>query len=539
MGFSYRKILSGLVFLAAIILSISRTLPPRALSINAPANEFSAERARETSKAITKSPRLVGSPAYEDAKVYILEQLAALGLETDVQSTTQDGVRVENILGKLDGSESTDAILLSAHLDSVSNSPGATDDGSGVAEVIEAVRALQAEAPIRNTVIVLFTGPEENCCYGAQAFVTQHPWAVDVHLVVNVDAGGLSGPSILAATGPDAGWLIEEAATVIPDPIASSAIEALGSPATDYTLMFRKAGWLGFDFNLSWNKRIHSPLDNIDNLDPASTQHQGEHMLAIVRHFGNLSLEYPKVPRPIYFDILGLTIVYYPTSWAFFILLCATLLLVAVIILGFRRRYLTFRGIGWGILALMLSLLTVPVLLAIIQLAILQPLLSVNTQLGPSLVGETLISHSIRWGSTILALVTTCLWYTLFSRKKRAGIYDLAIGAYLLLYMGDFASTVAFPAVSFLFAWPLLIGLVAALLCFPSDIGWTGHKKWLQYLGLLGAGVIAVIMFVPGLLIALESIDIRMIYFVPLLLVALLGFLLLPLELLFGKELTG
>ncbi len=338
MDIKARKILSGLILLAATAVAVIRTLPPHALSSDAPARDFSAERALGTIKAIATAPRLVGSPEFENARSFLLAQMKMLGLETDVQDITLDGVSVENTLGRLEGMGSLDAILLSAHLDSVANSPGASDDGSGVAAVLETVRALQAGTPLRNTVIVLFTGPEENCCYGARAFVEQHPWAKAVHLVVNLDAGGVSGPSILAATGAHAGWLIEQAAPILPDPIGSSAIEALGSPATDYTLMFQKAGWVGFDFNLSWSKRIHSPLDNVSNIDLASLQHQGEHMLAVVRHFGNIPLEFPALPRPVYFDILGLVMLYYPTRWAINILVVITLILTAVIIAGANRK---------------------------------------------------------------------------------------------------------------------------------------------------------------------------------------------------------
>jgi hypothetical protein len=69
---------------------------------------------------------------------------------------------------------------------------------------------------------------------------------------------------------------------------------------------------MGFDFTLSWSKRIHSPLDNVADVDLASLQDQGEHMLAVANHFGNLSLEFPKIPRPVYFDLLGLIMLYYP-----------------------------------------------------------------------------------------------------------------------------------------------------------------------------------------------------------------------------------
>jgi len=79
MGFSSRKILSGLV-LSWCNHSCSRLHTSAAcFTTNAPVNEFSAERAIETIQAITSSPRLVGSPAYENAKVYLLAQLTALG----------------------------------------------------------------------------------------------------------------------------------------------------------------------------------------------------------------------------------------------------------------------------------------------------------------------------------------------------------------------------------------------------------------------------------------------------------------------------
>ena len=216
-----RKILTSLVIGASILAAAFRTLPPRPLPADAPAQLFSAGRAFATVKAITSRPRLVGSPAFESAKATVLAQMTAVGLLTEEQDTSLDGVKVENVLGRLHGSLSQDAILLTAHLDSVANSPGATDDGSGVAEVLETMRALQAAGPLRNTVIALITAPEENCCYGARAFVSQHPWARYVRLVVNVDAGGLSGPSILAATGPDEGWLVEQMAGRLPDPVGS------------------------------------------------------------------------------------------------------------------------------------------------------------------------------------------------------------------------------------------------------------------------------------------------------------------------------
>jgi hypothetical protein len=534
-----RKILIALVLFAAVAVVIIRTFPPSALPANAPASEFSAYRAVETIKAIAKSPRLVGSPAYESARDYLIAQLKALGLTVEIQSTTIDGVAVENILGRIKGTSSSEAILLMAHLDSMPTSPGATDDASGVATILETVRVLQAEPPLDNTIIVLFTGPEENCCYGARAFAFQHSWANDVHLVVNVDAGGLSGPSILASTGPDSGWLIREMAGALPDPVGSSAVEALGNPATDYTLELRKDGFIGFDFNLAWDKRIHSPLDNVDNINLASLQHQGEHMLAVVNHFGNLTLDFPKEPRPIYFDILSLTTVYYPTSWAIPFFLAVTLVMGGTLFLGFRRNILTLRGIALGTLALLLSMLTTPLILIIIELVIIR---AIPASGAPGwitgLTGESLLSNSIRWGSVVLALMNTYLWFTFFRKVKRLDRDDLVVGSYLLLYLTAFGTSVLSPALSYFFVWPLLFALAAASLHFLSK-GKARIRDWLQLSGMLGSAVIAIVLFLPMILLALFAIDIRMIFLVPVFVVALLGFLVAPLEILFDKKRGG
>ena len=66
----FRRILIAFVLLAAVSVAAIRTLPPSSLPANAPAGEFSADRAIETIRVIARSPRLVGSPAFEAARDY-------------------------------------------------------------------------------------------------------------------------------------------------------------------------------------------------------------------------------------------------------------------------------------------------------------------------------------------------------------------------------------------------------------------------------------------------------------------------------------
>ena len=107
----------------------------------------------------------------------------------------------ENVVARLEGTnDGGKAFLLMAHYDSVSTAPGASDDGAGVASMLETLRALKAGPPLKNDVIFLFTDGEERGLLGARAFVDSHPWAEDVGVVLNLEARGNTGPAIHGPT---------------------------------------------------------------------------------------------------------------------------------------------------------------------------------------------------------------------------------------------------------------------------------------------------------------------------------------------------
>jgi hypothetical protein len=533
-----RRLFFCLILLVTFIFCIGQSLPPRALPADAPAEVFSASRAAETIRTIARSPRLVGSPSYEAAREYLLQQLQALGFETETQDVMLEGVKVENTLGRRAGTTSSDAILLVAHLDSVPEAPGAMDNASGVAEVLETVRALSAGPALRNTTLVLFTGPEENCCYGARAFATLHPWVRDVRLVINTDAGGVSGPSILAATGPEEGWLIRQMAGVLPHPLGNSVFEAFGHPGTDYSLELKKYGLKGFDFNLSWVKRIHTPLDNIENIHLASIQHQGEHLLAVARHFGEIPLDYPAEPNPVYFDLLGLTIVHYPASWTIPLFILLTLGLGLVLLRAFREKWLRGWGISLGGLAFGLSLVTAPALLLLIHKVYIQPRL-----FGPGAIhlinmlnGDSLLSNGLRWGSVILAFLVLACWYRIIILWKKADRDEIVTGTYLLLYMLAGFAVATMPSVSYLVIWPLLFAFAAMLIRFTGKKSPVAGQTWAAFFGWLAAALVAVILFTSGILNAILSIEIESVYLVPLFVTVLGGFVVGPIVMVFEKS---
>jgi hypothetical protein len=470
-----QAIVSLIVLAAAVFVTIDQTLPPEALPASAPATEFSAERAIVHIKVIATEPRQVGRPGFDYARDYVMSELTALGLNPEIQRTTvtvpaellaqlggPPGLppeEVENVIARIGGTENQEAILLVAHLDS-RNGPGASDDGSGVSVLLETARALQAGPPLRYSVILLFTGPEETGLHGAVAFITEHPWIEDVKLVINFDAGGLSGPSELTNTSPDKGWLIREATKADSTLYGSSAS---GEGGSDFNA-FKFYGFSGYAFDYSWDRRIHTPLDNVENLNPSSIQHQGYHALSLASHFGNLdSLEDPKEPNPIYFNILRLGFVHYPATLVIPIALVVLLLFAGVVALGFKRKVLTPSGIGLGVLVLVISLITAPLLVTAVW-ALLSG--------GVTTYQETFLGHAVNeplllalFTSTTIALATT--WYALLQKVRRVSVPDLTIGAYILIAAATIVFAIAMPEAS-LSTWAGLFSFLAVGYWFYS-----------------------------------------------------------------------
>jgi hypothetical protein len=80
----------------------------------------------------------------------------------------------ENIVIDLPGTDLADEILYaSAHHDTQAESPGADDNGSGVAGILELVRLLQ-DRPRRRTVRLVSFGAEEQLSVGSAAYVRVH-----------------------------------------------------------------------------------------------------------------------------------------------------------------------------------------------------------------------------------------------------------------------------------------------------------------------------------------------------------------------------
>jgi Zn-dependent M28 family amino/carboxypeptidase len=131
------------------------------------------------------------------------------------------------VVARLAGTGSGKALLLMAHYDSRGTAPGASDDGYGVASLLETARALTTSPPLTSDIIFLFTDGEEDGLLGAQAFVSSHRWAAHVGVVLNFEARGNAGPVLMFQTSDDNGALVRQLARAAPHPVASSLSQAV------------------------------------------------------------------------------------------------------------------------------------------------------------------------------------------------------------------------------------------------------------------------------------------------------------------------
>jgi hypothetical protein len=97
-------------------------------------------------------------------------------VEADVRNTYHSNPTMFNVVGEIRGSDKADElVMLGAHFDSWHASTGATDNASGSAAMMEAMRILkQSGVRLRRTVRIALWNGEEQGLIGSRLYVTRH-----------------------------------------------------------------------------------------------------------------------------------------------------------------------------------------------------------------------------------------------------------------------------------------------------------------------------------------------------------------------------
>lgn len=422
--------------------------PPSPVPASAPATEFSAERAYDHLAAIAADePTPIGSPGGDAVRDYLVAELSALGFAVEVQqgvgaytfdADTAAG-RVENVVATLPGHDSTGRVVLAAHYDTTFGTPGAADDKAAVAALVETARALTSGEPVRNDVVVLLTDGEEPGLLGAASFVAQHPYGAEGGVVLNWEATGNTGASVLFETSADNAGLIAELAASAPHPAGDSALAAMyeaGTQNTDFTV-FKDDGFIGLNFALiDGIAAYHHSRDTVANLDTAAMQHHGANMLGLARSLGDRDLA--AVMRSdhdaTFFTVFG-RVIAYPMWLVWPLAGFASTAVVAVAIVARRRGLATMPRLLAGAAAGLVPLMAAPGA----AIALWTVLVAIRPGYATMFMGDPYRPQLYRWALGALTATVVLVWYLLL--RRRIGAVPLAAGALV---------------------WPALFGIVTA-----------------------------------------------------------------------------
>ncbi len=456
------------LFILVLLGLIWFAMMPRWTSKNeGPLAEFSTKRAMLHIKEMSKAPHFVGSDNHQTVAAYIDSELKKLGLETQFQQGTTlsdwgNLVPSKNIIARIKGSGGAKALLLLSHYDSAphSFSHGAADDASGVATILEGVRAfLHSKSPHKNDIIIVFTDAEELGLNGAALFVKQHAWAKDIGLAINFEARGTAGPGymLMEVNQGNAQMVDAFAATDVPFPVSNSLMYSIYKMLpndTDLTV-FREQGKIqGYNFAfIDDHFNYHTAQDDYAHLSTESVAHQGSYLMPLLTHFANIDLSnLNSADDSVYFNA-PYFFVHYPFAWIVPMAIIALVLLLFLVFIGLGKRMLHLPEIAKGFIPLLGAI----VLSGAIGFFGWKLLLAIYPQYQDIQQGFTYNGHAYISAFVCLTLAICFLFYARL--KTETQVFDYSIAPVVLWLLINFGLAFYLPGAGF-----FIIPVICALL---------------------------------------------------------------------------
>ncbi|AWI27185.1 peptidase M28 [Flavobacterium pallidum] len=500
-------------------------MPNSVTDQNLPMSEFSTKRALKIVAEIAEKPHYIGSANHDAVAEYITGELKNLGLETEIQqgySLTEWGslTKSKNIIATMKGTGGEKSLLLLSHYDSAphSKSYGAADDASGVATILEGVRAFLHQKTVhKNDIVILFTDAEEIGLNGAALFVQQHALARNVGAVINFEARGTSGPSymLMEVNKGNAEMVRHFSESNVPYPACNSLMYSIYKMLpndTDLTV-FRENGKIqGFNFAfIDDHFNYHTQQDDLQHLNPASLAHHGSYLMPLMKHFSDADLASLDTPDDsVYFNI-PYGFINYPFSWNFPLFIISIVIFCGLLFVGFGKRVLNGKDIGRGFLVFSGAVFVAGILAFLGWRAIL----AAYPQYTDIQQGFTYNGHDYIAAFIMLGLAAALWFYRRNIPEMQTMNYAVAPILLWILINGGIASFL--PGAGF-----FIIPTLAALIGFAYFIV---TQKTSQFLNVLLA-IPALALVAPFLLALPVGLGLKMLYGVVALAVLVFGLML-------------
>jgi hypothetical protein len=460
----------GAALVVAVTLLAYRT--PAPLPADAPPTVFSATRARDILQELVGDgvPHPIGSAADAQVRDRIVKRLSALGYTTELQTGVACHVyggcgTPTNVIATRGAFGGDDAVMIAAHYDSVPSGPGASDDGVGVANLLEIARILTVLPATRHPIVLLVTDGEEAGLLGAQLFTREHRFAKRIKAAVNMDTRGVSGPSLMFETGSANAWLMRLYGSAALEPISNSLCYVIYKSLpnnTDFTV-FKEAGFQGLNFAFIGDVAYyHTPLDNWENSSPTTMQHHGANALSSLLALADSNDLSPPPSDSMFFDVLARTVIVWPLAAVLPAAVTALAILVLAQMLLMRSGRLTAAQASLGFLGALVNVLLVAA--ASVAVLILLRFLGRLPPMGsPPWIAYPTAMHVGFAALTLVCTTAVAAWF-----GRRAGFWGLWFGATLLTALLSLVIAILVPAADYLLLVPALAAAFGIVPCIVA-----------------------------------------------------------------------
>ncbi len=303
---SLRSSAAGLISRIAFVLLVPFLLAAQPPSEKTPFSQDSAW-AYLNVLAGEIGPRPMGSPGERAAMEFAVGKFRSFGLQEafilpmrqTVSEELKGGVNTNSgtAVGVLKG-KTNRIILIGGHIDSAGpDIPGANDDGSGSATVLELARVLALRSNESTIVFALFGG-EEQGLRGSRYFVKNFDRMEDIALMLQIDMTNGSDwllPLVDTPKHSSPEWLVKASY----EEFSSLGYTGLSFPTHFYAFLssmpgggigsdhepFLERGIPAIDFTSDVSDPIHSPQDNLENFIPSGLKRSGDLAYRLVERF--------------------------------------------------------------------------------------------------------------------------------------------------------------------------------------------------------------------------------------------------------------
>lgn len=267
-------------------------------------------------KAALQVPSATLAVEHYNRLVRLLEHGQPVRMELNIQTKfhpeTDPAGNAFNIIAEIPGSDlANEVVIMGAHFDSYPYATGATDNATGSAAMIEAVRVIQKLGlKPRRTIRVALWAAEEQGLLGSREYVARHyydaktktakPEQANVQAYFNLDNGTGRILGIWGQNNTGAMKNFEQWGAALKD-LGWKNVSPRSVSQTDHG-SFEEGGMPGFQFiqeRLEYNSRTHhSNMDSFDHVQKDDVIQQGAVAAVFAWYAANTPERLPRKPLP-------------------------------------------------------------------------------------------------------------------------------------------------------------------------------------------------------------------------------------------------